>query len=66
MSISTIIEVNNIKAYAELLKRQYELREKLSFINDKLINLSINMSNEDINKANILFKDLMENEDEIY
>lgn len=59
MSISTNIEVSNIRKYAELLKKRYQLQEQLGFINDELINLSIYMSNEDINLANDLFKDLM-------
>lgn len=62
MSIMTDIEVNNIKQYAELLRQEYKLKETLSYINDKLINLSVCMTNEDINKANTLFNDLMEHD----
>lgn len=62
MSIMTDIEVNNIKQYAELLKQEYKLKATLSYISDKIINLSVCMTNEDINKANELFNDLMEND----
>lgn len=62
MSIMTDIEVNNIKQYAELLRQEYKLKETLSYINDKLVNLSVSMTNEDINKANTLFNDLMEHD----
>lgn len=64
MSLSTDWEVKNIYKYADLLKKEYELKEKLSNIHDELINLSINMSNEDINEANELFEKIMREERE--
>lgn len=63
MTISDYVFEQNIKKYAELLKKEYILKAKLSMIHDELINLSMAMTNEDINEAQLLFKDLMENID---
>jgi len=62
MSISTDIEVKNIKEYARLLKERYLLMEELSSLNDRLVNLSVFMSNDDINRANELFEDYLTEE----
>lgn len=62
MTISDNISFNNIQKYAKLLKEQYELREKLDFINDDLINLTIYMSDEEIKEANKLFEKIMNEE----
>lgn len=66
MSISTEWEVKNIYKYAELLKKEYKLKEKLSTLHDELINLSIYMTNEDINEANKIFEELMSKNESEY
>lgn len=56
MVISDVVEVERIKRYAQLLRREDALKMELSLINDELINLSVFMTNEDINEANQLYR----------
>lgn len=50
-----------IKNYADLLKQQQNLKAELTRINGELLNLAVDMSNDDINRANDLFKILTAN-----
>jgi len=59
MTITSSWEIKCIREYAELLKKRYELQEKLSAIHDEMINLSVFMTNDDINEANELFEEMM-------
>lgn len=56
MSFTTQLQVQRIEKYAHLLKEIYELQEQLDFLRDELHNLAINMSQDDINDANLILK----------
>lgn len=60
MSISTDWYIKNIHDYANLLKYEYELKEKLDEIHDRLINLSVYMTKEEIEDATEIFEKIME------
>lgn len=51
MSLSTDIEIENIKQLAALMELEDELEFKLSFVRDKMTNLISCMSEEDFKKA---------------
>jgi len=59
MSISTHLQLERIKEYANLCLKIYDLEMEVSQFRDELTNLAANMSQEDINEANILLRKKM-------
>ena len=59
MSISTQLQLERIKEYANLCLKIYDLENEVSWFRDKLSNLAACMSQEDINEANMLLRQKM-------
>lgn len=62
MSLTTDLEIRNIKEYADLLEKIYHIQINLDYLRDRLSNLASYMSQEDINEANKLLKKRLEND----
>lgn len=56
MSFTTQLQVQRIEKYAHLLKEIYDLQVQVDFLREELNKLAVNMSQDDINEANLMLK----------